>query len=240
MESTFDFSAILDEARTGYGAAGRPDRCPDMAMLIDLACDDLDPAAERETVDHVDRCLDCGLTLLKIEADCHLWELEMAASPDEALFNALGKRGRKAVRKMMGGGEAVSASVSAVVSAVKESAAAWASKLWVPTWAGEAITALDLPEQHQHFDMGEGEYVDLSCSWEGGQTGQARRIRLSWSANIFSPGKIWVHFVDPKSGSILGKHCLGEILEGVVQLESGGLNFDPSTQKWAIQIVIEP
>ena len=235
MVASINFPVILENLKTIYTSGALREGCPDIQHLIDLVYGDLDIATEHEMTPHIESCTACGVALLKISADRTQWELEMAASPDDALSRVLGARGRKIVERLI-----ASSSPTAGVSATKKPIATWVSRLWTPMWAGQAVTAADLPEQHHHFDMGDGEYVKLRCSWEGEQTRQPPRIAISWSANIFTPSQIWVQFVDPDTDEELHKILLGTDLEGSLSITAPRLTFDPSARSWGVKVLIEP
>jgi hypothetical protein len=235
MDASINFPAILEKLKTIYTSGALREGCPDIQHLIDLVYGDLDIGTKREITPHIEKCTACGVAMLKISANRAEWELEMAASPDDALSRALGSQGRKTVERLI-----ASPSPMAVVSRIKNPIATWVSRLWTPMWAGQALTAADLPEQHHYFDMGDGEYVKLRCSWEGEQIQHHPRIEISWSANIYTSSKIWIQFVDPDTNDELHKVLLGTDLEGSLAITAPQLTFDPSTRGWGVKILIEP
>lgn len=236
MNDKIDFPEVLQSFKALYHLAGRTDQCPEIEVLIDQAYGQLDTRTAAALAPHISQCLSCGMALLKLEADRHQWELAMAGSPDHALAKALGPTGRKAVERITAG----TPQWQTLATKATESISTWVSELWMPLWAGQAVTAAAVPEQDQYFDLGDGEYVKLNCSWEGSQTGKPPRVDLSWSANIYSPARLWVHFHDPESDERLGAVLLGTDLAGRLSVSLPELDFDPTSRKWGMKIVIEP
>ncbi len=113
----------------------------------------------------------------------------------------------------------------------------WASELWEPQWAGQLVTASDIPEQACSFMMDHGE-IGLSCYWEPQYEDALAYLQLSWRANIAAPCELWAKFVNPETQEVLSEIGLGTYLEGKEIFTSDQLEFDPSMEKWAISIVL--
>lgn len=228
------FDNILESTKQIYNTNNPLNGCPDPQDLIDFVYGDLDTEIKPKISRHLNECAICGVTALKVSVDRHQWEIDMSVSPDDAIAQSLGKEGQRAVGRLFN-----SNANRKFTSTVVEAVSSWISELWTPKWAGQAVTAVDVPEQQYHFDMGDGEYVDLRCIWEGAQTTQKPKMKLSWSANIFTQSNLWVYFYDSTTDEIMDKICLGTKLEGVMTATEPDLQFDPSIRKWGLRVSVE-
>jgi len=113
----------------------------------------------------------------------------------------------------------------------------WASEFWEPQWAGQPVTASDIPEQEHSFAMDHGR-IELSCYWEPQYEDAPAYMQLSWRANINMPCELWAKFVNPETEETLSEIGLGTYLEGREIFTSDQLEFDPSTERWAISIML--
>jgi hypothetical protein len=171
----------------------------------------------------------------RLEADQVLWNEMLDREPGMALVHALGSAGRKEVKSL------VSRTVrkqSAFISKIKETIVVWTSPLWQPLYAGEVVTAADIPEQTMRFEMDYGEYINLSCHWQDEKDTQPC-INLSWQANLLKPSNLWARFITPGTGAVLTEIFLGYELEGSLRIIGSDLTFNPTTDKWAVAIIVE-
>jgi hypothetical protein len=113
----------------------------------------------------------------------------------------------------------------------------WASKLWEPKWAGQLVTASDIPEQEKTFISDEGQII-LRCHWKAAYKNTPAYLWVSWKADISADGDLWLRFVNPETEEIYYEFSLGTDLRGEETFESDKLGFDPSNQKWAIYVLL--
>jgi len=113
----------------------------------------------------------------------------------------------------------------------------WISKPWGPRWAGELVTASDIAEQEHSFVMDHGE-IKLICYWKSVHKDTPAYICISWKADIKTCAELWVQFSDPETREIRSEFCLGTNLVGETFFESDKIGFDPSTQRWAVSLVL--
>jgi len=125
-----------------------------------------------------------------------------------------------------------------VMSEFKERLILSISPAWRPLWAGESVTASDIPEQSESFRMQEGE-VDVSCYWRPRSGDRQAYLQVSWRVNIFVAAEIWALFIDPETEAVLSEVRLGAQFEGRKAFTADDLCFDPSTDKWAISILLK-
>lgn len=235
MNKEHTFQQILHDAKLAFMAARPGIDCPAGDVLIDYACHDLSAQETDHITTHLHSCESCRMVARRLEADQVLWNDMLDREPGTALAQALGRAGRKEVKSLV---RRAVGKQSALVSKIKEAMVAWASPLWQPLYAGEAVTAADIAEQTIRFDMDYGEYITLRCHWQDEKGGQPS-IDLSWQANLLQPSNLWARFIDPDSSTLLTEILLGSELEGSVRITSSDLSFNPATDKWAIAVIVE-
>jgi len=125
----------------------------------------------------------------------------------------------------------------AAISKIAANLIIWTSKLWEPKWAGQLVTASDIPEQENTFVLDDGK-LRLSCSWEPSYENIPAYIKLSWIAQITISCELWARFANPETHKMLSEIPLGNSLEGKKIFTSDKLRFDPSTEKWSVSIVM--
>ena len=114
---------------------------------------------------------------------------------------------------------------------------AWFSPLWEPQWAGQAVTAADVPVQEQQFTLEDGG-IAITCFWNARTENEAAYIKIAWTADI-SPGpELWVRFAHPETQAILYDGRLGTDLAGEETFTAAVLGFDPTVQRWAITLIV--
>ncbi|MEZ4527119.1 MAG: hypothetical protein R2941_14470 [Desulfobacterales bacterium] len=115
----------------------------------------------------------------------------------------------------------------------------WISPIWEPQWAGVAVTAADIPEQHHEFVMREGN-IDISCSWQGAYGNSPAYIQISWTASLMTDCELWLRFVNPLTHDLFSEILLGAEPEGGKIITGDRLGFDPSKDRWATSIMMKP
>ena len=109
----------------------------------------------------------------------------------------------------------------------------WLTALWEPQWTTAAMN-----EQQHVFETEDG-IMNVSCSWRAQHNTRPAYINISWKANMTMPGEFWVRFENPESNETLAELLLGAHLKGEETFTSHDLGFNPSTQRWAIALVLK-
>ncbi len=239
MKEKHTFTNILESARRTFRDARPGAGCPDLNILTEYSSGEL--AAEKMEIvfSHITECEACQMVVMRLEADQYFWNEVLEHDPETALSQALGRPGKKKITAMIRrtAKNRATKEISSFISQIKESMVSWASPLWQPMYAGEAVTAADVEEQSTSFEMDYGEYINLSCHWQEEKEGQPC-IDLTWQANLMQPSRLWARFIDPESSKVLVEIDLGTELEGKKRIVSSELGFNPSTRKWAIAIIV--
>lgn len=113
-----------------------------------------------------------------------------------------------------------------------------ATEFWEPEWAGQLATAADIPEQEHVFDMEDGS-ITTECSWGGPSDDEPAYLRVLWTADISREGIFYVCFHDPVTQTVLFEGYLGSNLSGEATFYQDELEFDPSSTRWAVSIVMK-
>ncbi len=114
---------------------------------------------------------------------------------------------------------------------------AWISPLWKPVWAGEPITAMDITEQKHEFASDFGE-IHLVCQWKQRYGDDPAFIQLTWKADLLNPMNIWSRFINPETNERIADIFLGSYMAGERIIAENELGFNPSTDGWALSIVL--
>jgi hypothetical protein len=114
----------------------------------------------------------------------------------------------------------------------------WVSELWQPQWAGVSVSAADIPEEKKTFNVKDGE-IEISCLWRAQHETNPAYIQITWAANFVADHELWALFFKPDTKEVLVEVPLGTYLEGGKSITSETLGFDPSTEKWAISILLK-
>lgn len=220
LETDDAFSEFLKQAVNSPGYQQMKDQVeasgqhPPAGMLHDYVLDDLDEKAARHVRDHLLLCHPCTdevLRLMQIEDEL---EKEMVDRANEMPEDRSEKEG-----------------------SVIEAITSWISQSWEPQWAGQPVTAADIPEQEHLFRMDDGE-IRLSCFWREARGDYPTYIRVAWEANITSPSRIEARFTDPETREIRAQVCLGTHLTGEKIFTSEDLGFNPSREKWTVAMIL--
>jgi hypothetical protein len=234
-----NFEAILSEGKRAFADATLIETCLSSDVLIDYEYDELEEAARQEAASHISGCNACRMSLLSIEADRAEWESRLEGSPDDALAEIFGAAGRAVIDPFIQKSAHKTGILQSTITQLKEALIQWTSPLWEPMWAGQMVTAADRPEQSHLFELGDGEYVNVTCFWSEKSQGTVSQFRLSWEANLYSPSNIWVRLVDPETQEILHELPLGNDLTGKRLIDREALGFDPSNRRFALSVLIE-
>ncbi len=94
MLQTFDFNAIIDDARTVWDTFEAPhcpldEDCPLDEVLLDYVYGDLAQEEYQTVSDHIGKCERCKIEVLKMETDRTEWEYSFNEDPDAALTKAV-------------------------------------------------------------------------------------------------------------------------------------------------------
>ncbi len=115
----------------------------------------------------------------------------------------------------------------------------WISELWEPLWAGQLVTADDIPEQEHSFATETEGEIKIVCDWESQDDDTPAHIHLSWEADITTDSEIWVRFVNPETQELFYEECLGTELSDDATFKADELGFDPSKERWAISVMLK-
>ena len=120
-----------------------------------------------------------------------------------------------------------------------ERAILWISEFWMPRWAGELVTAADIPAQNHRFEMatGGGE-MTISCFWRGEGEREPAYLHIEWRADMVIAGEFRIRFVSPETQETLAELPLGTRLRGEKTFTPSELGFDPACQRWGFSIVL--
>ena len=219
-----DMETILEHASRAYQAAEPGPDCPTMSELCDYFYEDLSPEKSSGVQAHLKSCETCGMALMKIETEATGWGFLAQEISEKALEKA-----------ETASAPSISERFAGLVSALADEAVEWLSPLWEPEWG----TAMTNEAQEREFEMGGGEFINLSCYWQGAGAGSPAFIHLEWSANILSSSRLWVRFSDPETHELLYEELLGEELRGERDFDADDLSFDPARRRWAVSVVVE-
>ena len=114
----------------------------------------------------------------------------------------------------------------------------WISPIWTPQWAGQPVSASDIPEQSHSFELHNGE-ITISCLWRSAYNKAPAYIQLSWSANIIAGYELWAVFINPETRNIFSEFYLGTHLSGGIIIPETSLTFDPTKERWATLIKLK-
>ncbi len=111
----------------------------------------------------------------------------------------------------------------------------WLSPVWEPQWAGQPVTAQDIPAQHYSFPLEDGN-IEISCAWEDAYQSRPAFIKLSWKAQIPEHRSFWLRIINPDSQEIRYEECLGNHPSGEETFTRDELGFNPAHESWAVSI----
>ncbi|BBO84860.1 hypothetical protein DSCO28_54260 [Desulfosarcina ovata subsp. sediminis] len=231
------YQSLVVETGRVYNKILSRNSCISKGMLSDYLNGDLDDALSQKISNHIAACELCQLEKMKVEADQTEFEKAMDLDPDHELSVVLGPNGAIRIAAIIENQRRLR--VQKGISKIKASLIEWASPLWEPLLAGQPVTAADLTEQSRQFEMDYGEYISISCFWQGHDRKSTPHIRLTWRANLISPGNLWVRFANPDTRIIYSEFPLGQQLEGEARFDQIELGFDPAVEKWAVSVVVE-
>ena len=239
MGSKLAFQQLIEDTRQTFTSARPFLGCPASETLVEYVYGNLAGKKEKEVQEHLDFCESCRMVYLRIKADELLWNDMLEQDPGVVLGQALGENGRKTVNHIISIDDCPEKQrTSRIISKIPEKLISWISPVWMPLYAGETVTASDVEEQSTNFEMDYGEYINLSCHWHEEKNEQAC-IELSWQANLLQPSRLWARFINPENSAIMTEILLGKQLEGSLCIPEEKLNFNPTSDKWAIAIIVE-
>ena len=116
----------------------------------------------------------------------------------------------------------------------------WISPVWHPQWAGQPVSAGDIARQKHRFPIAEGGNIEVTCSWKPeSPEGASAYLDIAWHADTVLDGEFWCRFVEPGTDTVLAEISLGAYREGGKYVTRDVLGFDPSTEPWAISILLK-
>ena len=189
---------------------------PTGELLYDYASGNLEREPASQIRRHLMRCAPCTYKTLTIMRLLH----PEAETP--RLFDEL----RTTIQDWT---EKITSSIETVT---------WVTSLWRPQWAGTPVSAADIPAQSHTFSGKDGE-IEITCAWRDHYGTTPAYIQISWLANLTVDRELWALFFDPETKEFLSEIPLGKYLEGGKSIPSHILGFNPSTQQWAIAILLK-
>jgi anti-anti-sigma factor len=114
-----------------------------------------------------------------------------------------------------------------------------ATELWEPEFAGQQVTAADIPQQEHIFHTAEGD-LTLRCHWGAPYGSDPAYLWLSYEANLSSEKEFVARFLNPDTQDLRYQAYLGDYRIGEATFTDEELGFDPTYDKWAISIELLP
>lgn len=182
----------------------------------------LEEAEARHIRVHLACCGACAreaMRLMRVEDELMQETLEAAEEP----YVSLQKQGRT--------------QPASPLHSISEHLVRWVSELWEPQWAGQLVTATDIPEQTYLFTSEHGD-INVFCDWRAEYGDEPAHIHIAWRADLLMERTIWLRFVFPETKVTCHEACLGTRAVGEETFTSQDLGFDPSAQKWALSVIL--
>ncbi len=110
--------------------------------------------------------------------------------------------------------------------------------VWHPELAGIPSVSADIPKQKREFVFQEGD-IAVSCFWRALYGTSPAYIEIEWNAKLVEERVLWAFFIQPDTEEILARIPLGTDLEGIANLTSDVLEFDPAHDPWALSILLK-
>ncbi len=112
-----------------------------------------------------------------------------------------------------------------------------ATDFWTPHYAGQLVSAGDIPEQQHTFHTSEGN-IELSCLWRAAYRKKPAYFIIRWRARLTTRKEIHARFINPETQTMRTEVRLGIAPEGEASFSSQDLGFDPSCEAWSIMLVL--
>lgn len=206
---------------------------PAAEQLYDYVSGWLDQQEAKEVREHIALCGDCAqevMKIMRIEDEMEQDALDWADIPPSREKSPAQAPLHPGVRTA---NETCAVHKDSLTGVVVK----WLSPLWEPQWAGQLVTASDIPKQVHTFTSEDGD-IRISCYWQGEYKDEPAYIQLSWKSEIIPESELWVRFVYPETQAIRHEVCLGTVLTGEETFTSDDLGFDPSDERWAISVAL--
>ena len=113
------------------------------------------------------------------------------------------------------------------------------TELWEPEFAGQQVTAADIPQQEHLFHTTEGD-LKLRCHWGAHYGSDPAYLWLSYEANLSSEKEFVARFLNPDTQDLRYQAYLGDYRIGEATFTDEELGFDPAHDQWAISIELLP
>lgn len=233
---TFSDQDVLDRiaaqsrasATTGPNAGAAPPQHPGADLLYEYAAGEADEQAAQAVRAHLAVCSRCAREALRVMAAMDALEAEAVAWADSADAPL-----EPAVSPPSPG-----AAVARAANSLKEHALLWLSELWQPQWAGQLVTADDIPGQQHTFTSDHGD-IHLSCHWHDDIPGEPAVLTITWQADLIEAERLWLRFLNPATQSLRQEIFLGTRAAGEEHFTIQDVNFDFMREEWAIALALE-
>jgi hypothetical protein len=202
---------------------------PEADMLYDYVAGWLDEKDARPVRMHLATCHQCAheaLHLMRLENELEQASFDWAERAETTLLAA---QTSSAIGK-------AETSLAEILTTGKR-AIQWLSDLWEPQWAGQLVTATDLPEQIHVLTSEYGD-IKLSCDWQDASTDEPATLRIAWQAHLFEEPDIWLRFMNPLDQAVRHEVNLGTRVVGEEHFTSQELGFDFFSERWAVAVAL--
>jgi hypothetical protein len=124
------------------------------------------------------------------------------------------------------------------VKALRERVLVWLSELWEPQWAGQLLTAADVPEQTHTFRSEHGD-IRLTCHWQDALHDEPACLHIRWQADLMEDDRLWLRFVNPETQKFRQEILLGTRAVGEETFTAQDVAFDFLHEQWALSLALE-
>jgi hypothetical protein len=115
----------------------------------------------------------------------------------------------------------------------------WFSEIFQHPYAGQLITAADIPEEKKMFRFHGGEITISYLYKRSYGKSDGNEIQVRWIANISPLYELWIIFINPQNQFVFSEFLLGRRMEGGKIFPEDILNFNPSKDIWAAYIALK-
>ena len=199
---------------------------PAADVLYDYVAGWLDERDAHAVRAHLAHCTGCGaeaLGLMKLEDELERESLDWADNPDSALLPVAPP--------------AFAETTAPALHAFKHHAIQWISDLGEPQWAGQLLTAADVPEQTHTFTSEHGD-IRVTCHWHDDLPDEPAMIHVRWHADLVQDECVWVRFLNPANQSLRQEIFLGTRAVGEESFTIQDLAFDFLREAWGISLAL--
>lgn len=203
---------------------------PSAERLYDYATGNIDEDIALGVRAHLAGCAACAreaLSIMRLDDELEHASVEWANQPELSVVASSEKL--------------IAEAVDATVAAVKTFGAralVWISELWEPQWAGQLLTAADVPEQIHTFTSEYGD-IHLTCHWQDASRNEPASLHIMWQADLMDNDRLWLRFVNPENRELRQAILLGTRAVGEETFTAQDVAFDFLREAWAISLALD-